>query len=138
IQTRLIDGVYPETKRLIPETFEFELLVDSREILGAIDRASFIKNDGVSVIKLSLSERQAVLSTRSLEVGSSTEELQTAKFNGMALDISFNGRYVFDAIKALGGSMVKFSFGGEMKPFIITSMEDESTLQLVLPVRTYA
>ncbi|MGL5541503.1 MAG: DNA polymerase III subunit beta, partial [Erysipelotrichaceae bacterium] len=46
IQTRLIDGVYPETKRLIPETFEFELLVDSREILGAIDRASFIKNDG--------------------------------------------------------------------------------------------
>ncbi|MGL5978544.1 MAG: DNA polymerase III subunit beta [Erysipelotrichaceae bacterium] len=138
IQTRLIDGAYPETKRLVPETFEFDLVLDSKEILGAIDRASFIKNDGVSVIKLAMSERNSVLSTRSLEVGSSTEELQSAQFHGMPLEISFNGRYVFDAIKAIGGSMVKFSFCGEMKPFVITSMEDETILQLVLPVRTYS
>lgn len=138
IQTRLIDGVYPETNRLIPLSFDYELTIDARDLLGAIDRASFIKSDGVSVIKFSLSEDECVLSSKSLEVGSSTEVLSSASFVGNPLEISCNGRYVFDAIKALHGDLVKFSLCGEMKPFIIQAINDDSVLQLVLPVRTYA
>ena len=109
--------------------------VDKRQ---AIDRASFIKNDGVSVIKFSLSEQECVLSSKSVEVGSSTEVLSSASFTGNSLEISCNGRYVFDAIKALSGSLVIFRLCGEMKPFIIKSVDDDNVLQLVLPVRTYA
>ena len=138
VQTRLIDGVYPETNRLIPLTFDYELTIDAKDLLDAIDRASFIKNDGVSVIKFSLSEDECVLSSKSVEVGSSTEVLNSASFVGNRLEISCNGRYVFDAIKALSGSLVKCSLCGEMKPFIIQSVDDASVLQLVLPVRTYA
>lgn len=138
IQTRLIDGVYPETNRLIPLQFDYDLTIDAKDLLEAIDRASFIKNDGVSVIKFSLAEEECVLSSKSVEVGSSTEVLNSASFQGDKLEISCNGRYVFDAIKALSGSLVKFSLCGEMKPFIIQSVEDDSVLQLVLPVRTYA
>lgn len=138
IQTRLIDGAYPETNRLIPLQFDYELTIDTKDLLSAIDRASFIKNDGVSVIKFSLSETECVLSSKSVEVGSSTEVLNSASFTGSPLEISCNGRYVFEAIRALGGSLVKFSLCGEMKPFIITSLDDDHILQLVLPVRTYA
>ena len=138
IQTRLIDGVYPDTSRLIPLEFAHELVIDAQELIGAIDRASFIKNDGVSVIKLSLSQNECVLSTRSQEVGSSIEKLKNAQYVGDKLEISFNGRYVFEALKAIQKGSVRFSFGGEMKPFIIQSIEDKTALQLVLPVRTYA
>ena len=138
VQTRLIDGVYPETSRLIPLQFDYELTIDSRDLLNAIDRASFIKNDGVSVIKFTLNEQECVLSSKSVEVGSSTEVLNSASFSGNSLEISCNGRYVFDAIKALSGSLVTFKLCGEMKPFIIKSVDDDSVLQLVLPVRTYA
>lgn len=138
IQTRLIDGVFPETNRLIPVSFDYELEIDSSEIMGAIDRASFIKNDGISVIKLSLDENECLLSSRAQEVGSSKENLRHASFKGEHLDISFNGLYVFDALKATTRGKVKFSFSGEMKPFILQSMEDDSLLQLILPLRTYA
>lgn len=138
IQTRLIDGVYPETDRLIPLTFDYELTIDSHDLLNAIDRASFIKNDGISIIKFSLSEQECVLSSKSVEVGSSMEVLNSASFTGEALEISCNGRYVFDAIKAIGGNLVTFSLCGDMKPFVIRSVNDDSVLQLVLPVRTYA
>lgn len=138
IQTRLIDGVYPETNRLIPLSFDYELTMDTKDLLGAIDRASFIKSDGVSVIKFHLSEDECVLSSKSLEVGSSTEVLHTASFTGNTLEISCNGKYVFDAVRVLEGDLVKISLCGEMKPFIIQSVGDESILQLVLPVRTYA
>ncbi|MDE6476250.1 MAG: DNA polymerase III subunit beta [Erysipelotrichaceae bacterium] len=138
IQTRLIDGIYPETSRLIPQSFDYQLTIDSKDLLDAIDRASFIKNDGVSVIKFSLDEKECVLSSKSVEVGSSTEILSSASFEGNTLEISCNGRYVFDAIKYLNGSLVKFSFCGDMKPFIIQTINDDSVLQLILPVRTYA
>lgn len=138
IQTRLIDGSFPETERLIPVSFAYELEIDSQDILSAIDRASFIKNDGVSVIKLSLDENECLLSSRAQEVGSSKENLTKATFKGEHLDISFNGLYVFDALKAINRGKVRFSFSGEMKPFIIQSVDDQSVLQLVLPLRTYA
>lgn len=137
IQTRLIDGQYPDTNRLIPTEFRNELTVDARDMLNAIDRASFIKTDGVSIVKLSANNNEIILSSKVQEVGSSIEKIEAIAFKGEPIDISFSGRYVFDAIQVLGGSTVKISFSGEMRPFIIESTEDASVLELVLPVRTY-
>jgi len=138
IQTRLIDGVYPETGKLIPTEFKNELVVDARDMLNAIDRASFIRTDGVSIIKLSANENEVVISSRSQEVGSSIEKIDAISYKGNPLEISFSGRYVFDAIQVLTGSVVKISFSGEMRPFIIQNTDDSTILQLVLPVRTYS
>lgn len=137
IQTRLIDGKFPDTKQLIPESFAYELQLDIRDILGSIDRVSFIKNDGVNIIKLDLNSEESILSSKSQDIGSAIETLRTAQFTGDNLSISFNGRYVFEAIKAINSSTIVFKFSGEMKPFIIQGVEDDKVLQLVLPVRTY-
>ena len=117
--------------------FENELVVDSRDLLNAIDRASFIKNDGVSIIRLSAHPEKVVISTRSQEVGSSMEEIMAESFDGKGINISFSGRYVYEAIRVLNASTIKISFSGEMKPFIIKNKEDNTVVQLVLPVRTY-
>lgn len=137
IQSRLIDGQYPETSRLIPQTFEHTLVVDSRDLLNAIDRASFIKSDGISIIKLSISNSELMISSRSQEVGYSKEKIVPIEYKGKPFEISFSGRYVFDAIRALSGAIVKIEFSGDMKPFVLSTGEDETVLQLVLPVRTY-
>jgi DNA polymerase III subunit beta len=138
IQTRLIDGLFPETSRLIPTEFSYELTMDSRDLLNAIDRASFIKSEGISIIKLSASQTEVLISSKSQEVGSSKEKLNPIKYVGQALEISFSGRYVFDAVRVLNGSVIKISFTGDMKPFIIQNLDDERILQLILPVRTYS
>lgn len=137
VQTRLIDGLYPDTSRLIPTRFDYELIIDSREILNAIDRASFIKNDGKSIVRFDLSRGECIMKSRSVEVGSSSEVLRSASFEGEKLQISCNGRFVSEAIKALNCDSVRFQFCGDMRPFIITSTLTDNCLQLVLPVRTY-
>ena len=138
IQTRLIDGAYPETSRLIPADFSYELRIDSRELLNAIDRASFIKNDGVYIIKFSLDGSECILSSSYAEVGSSMEVLSNAEFKGDHLNVSCNGRYVFEALKALKPGEIVFHLCGEMKPFTIHTDGDDSVLMLVVPLRTYA
>ncbi len=137
IQTRLIDGLYPETSRLIPSEFAHELIVDARDILNALDRASFIKNEGVCIIKMELNENEVNITSRSSEV-LSAEKILPVSYTGDPLTISFKGNYVYDAIRVLNALQVKISFSGNMKPFIIKSMDDEDILQLVLPIKTYS
>jgi DNA polymerase-3 subunit beta len=137
IQTRLIDGDYPNVDRLIPTDFEYELKIQSKDLLTAIDRTSFIKLDGINIIKLSCNRKNISVKSESNEVGSAYQDLQVISYEGEDLKISFSGQYVHDALKAINSNVVKISFSGEMKPFIITSEDNENNTQLVLPIRTY-
>ena len=137
IQSRLIEGAYPETSRLIPQTFDYELTINSSELLGAIDRCILMKYDGVSTIRLSMTPERVELFSKSQELGSVKEVLEDAEFKGNKLEISFSGNYAIEAIRALNEEKIHIYFSGDMKPFIIRGEKDESCLQLILPVRTY-
>ena len=129
--------IYPETSRLIPTVFKNELVCDSRDILNAIDRASLMRSEGVYFVRLTASKNGIMISSKSQDVGSYSGNLNVESWSGDDLDITFSGKYVQDAIRTLESSNVCIRFAGDMKPFIITSLDDKSVLQLVLPVRTY-
>jgi DNA polymerase-3 subunit beta len=136
LQTRLLDGGYPETERLIPSEFSYTMKISREDLIHAIDRTTFIKNDNMTINRLQCSSEEVILTNKSQEIGESHENL-SAVFTGEPLDISFSGTYVMDAAKALRGSEIIIKFTGEMKPFILSCDEDPTILQLVLPVRTY-
>lgn len=136
LQSRLLDGGYPDTDRLIPSEFAYSLRINRNDLIQAIDRTTFIKNDNMTINKLQCSENEIVLTNKSQEVGESREVLD-ALYKGEPLNISFSGNYVMDAAKALKGEDITIQFTGEMKPFILKNDGDDSVIQLVLPVRTY-
>lgn len=137
IQTRLIDGIFPNVTKLIPTEFLYELDIDKRDLMSVLDRVSFIKNDGVNIIRLDLNEDTCILSTKSQEIGSAREILKSASFKGEPLSISFNGRYVLEALRTLDAGQVALKFSGDSTPFIILDEKNENLLHLSLPVRTY-
>ncbi len=136
LQTRLLDGSYPETDRLIPKEFSYALRINRYDLIRAIDRTSFIKNENMTINRLQLSADEVIITNKNQEIGESQESL-AAVFEGEPLDISFAGNYVMDAAKALKGENILISFTGDMKPFILSNPDDDSVIQLVLPVRTY-
>lgn len=137
ISTRVISGMYPDTTKLIPLSFENRLLTLTSEFVSAIDRASLLSNDRNNIVKLSLNTDKVEISSRSQEIGSSVEKISNYGYEGGKLDISFSAQYITDAIKAIGSNDVEICLNGEMKPFVIKNKEDDSVIQLVLPVRTY-
>lgn len=137
ISTRVINGVYPDTSRLIPENFDYKLTTLTNDLVSAVDRASLLSTDGNNIVKLSMNVDKIELSSRSQEIGSVVEKISNYEYKGNKLDISFSAQYIEDAIKAIGSSEVELSFTSEMKPFIVKNKEDNSVVQLVLPVRTY-
>lgn len=137
IQTRLIDGTFPDTSRLIPTSYDYILEADSRELLSAIDRASLFTTESANIIKLSMSPTEVTISSSSQEIGSVEEHLTSTIFTGQPLTISFSAKYLLEAIRAIGSNKITINFTGSLKPFVILNKNDDSIFQLVLPVRTY-
>jgi DNA polymerase-3 subunit beta len=137
--SRLLDGNYPDTSRLIPTESKTTVTLNVKEFLQSIDRASLLAREGRNnVVKLStLSDNVVEISSNSPEIGKVIEEVQSTSIEGEDLKISFSAKYMLDALKALEGSEININFTGAMRPFVIRTMEDDSMLQLILPVRTY-
>jgi len=137
--SRLLDGTYPETSRLIPDQSKTVLHVNTRDLLNTIDRASLLaKEDRNNVVRLTTQENQIIeITSNSPEVGRVAEEIAVNSIEGEELKISFSSKYMMDALKAIEHDEVKIDFTGAMRPFIIRPVDNDLVLQLILPVRTY-
>lgn len=137
--SRLLEGNYPDTSRLIPTESKTEVSVQTKAFLQAIDRASLLAREGRNnVVKFATVEDGFIeISSNTPEIGKVVEELKSNSIEGEDLKISFSAKFMMDALKTLEGTEIKISFTGAMRPFIIKPLNDDSILQLILPVRTY-
>lgn len=137
--SRLLEGNYPDTNRLIPDSYQTTVKINGKELLQAIDRASLLaREERNNVVRFSTLENGSVeISSNSPEIGKVEEEIQVKELSGEDLRISFSAKYMMDALKSIDGQDVIIQFTGSMRPFIIRSIHDDSILQLILPVRTY-
>ncbi|SDN62357.1 DNA polymerase-3 subunit beta [Fictibacillus solisalsi] len=137
--SRLLDGNYPDTSKLLPSESKTTLGLSTKEFLQAIDRASLLAREGRNnVVKLATIDNHTVeISSNSPEIGKVYEHVVTESMEGEELKISFNAKYMIDALKAMDCSEIKVLFTGAMRPFLITPVDNEIVKQLILPVRTY-
>ncbi|MGN1401139.1 MAG: DNA polymerase III subunit beta [Bacillus sp. (in: firmicutes)] len=136
--SRLLEGNYPDTSRLIPSESKTDITLNTKDFLQAIGRASLLGEGKNNIVKLSTVGNTTVqISSNIPEIGKVEEEVQTEVIEGEDLKISFNAKFMMDALRALEGADIIVSFTGAMRPFLLKSQHDDSMLQLILPVRTY-
>jgi DNA polymerase III subunit beta len=137
--SRLLEGNYPDTSRLIPTENKTSVTVNGRSLLQAIDRASLLaREERNNIVRFSTDEGKVIeISSNSPEVGNVEEMVEAINVTGDDLKISFSAKYMMDALRAIDGQDVEIQFTGAMRPFILKSVNDDSILQLILPVRTY-
>jgi DNA polymerase III subunit beta len=134
--SRLLEGTYPDTNRVIPDGGETELISSTKELLQSVDRASLISRDGRdNVIKWTLKDGKVEVNSAAQDIGSVTEEV-IAKVNGPELGISFNARYMMEALRSIESDEIRIQFTGPMRPFLIQPTDREDSLHLIVPIRT--
>ncbi|WP_294760868.1 DNA polymerase III subunit beta [uncultured Lactobacillus sp.] len=139
--SRLLEGSYPDTERLIPTdsttTVEFDLM----ELSSALDRASLLTHAGrnnVVDLTLDTEKQSAKLSGESAEIGNVEEDVSFKKLDGNNLKISFNPDYLRDALKASVTDSVIMDFTQPLRPFTVNpDKTDIDFVQLITPVRTF-
>lgn len=136
--TRLLEGNYPDTDRLLPTSFETEVVFNTQNLRSAMERAHLISNATQNgTVKLEITENTVSAHVNSPEVGKVNEELDTITHSGNKLTISFNPTYLIESLKALKSETVVIRFISPVRPFTLTPGDDsENFIQLITPVRT--
>lgn len=139
--SRLLEGNYPETSRLIPETSDTRLEITASDLLASIERASLLSHESRNnVVKLTVNPENkiATVSGTSADVGNVEEEINADQIVGNPLEISFNPDYMRDALKSFGQTKILISFTTALRPFTLVPTEEKANfVQLITPVRTY-
>jgi DNA polymerase-3 subunit beta len=107
-------------------------------LANAIDRAYLLsREEKTNIVKLIMREDQTIeISSSSSELGKVTEQLDVSSLTGELLRISFNSKYMLDALKVIDSENIHIGFTGAMQPIIIRPEESTNLLQLILPYRT--
>ncbi|MFD5853578.1 DNA polymerase III subunit beta [Cytobacillus pseudoceanisediminis] len=134
LYSRLLEGNYPDTGRLIPKESKFNLVVSRKELLDALELFKDLSKNSVVKMKVDnlFVELKAFEGTTS-----GIREIAFESYDGEeGFTISFSAKFVADALKPLECTSVRIGLEGPMKPFTIHPITEEATeLQLILPVR---
>jgi len=133
LSIRLMEGHYPDYKRVLPEPTE-TMLVNRKELLGAVRRASMFS---INSQPITIRPRDNILQIAFTgETEKSNEELPISFKPVEPVEIGTNPYYVSEALAALTGEIASIGFipdGGTVrKPIVITGAGNNVT-NLIMP-----
>lgn len=136
--SRLLDGTYPDTSRIITHQYKTELIVDTAALTDAIERAYLLsREEKTNIVRLTtMDDGQIEVSSSSMEIGKVTEQIAPVQLAGEPLKIAFNSRYMLDALKVIDQETIHIGFTGMMSPILIRPEKEADMLHLILPYRT--
>lgn len=137
-QSRLINGNYPNTSKLIPEDSVLKIKAKLSQLYNVIGQASILTTDKEkNIVSLSTNGDLLIVKSVSNEKGKAEMKMNIEKNNNEDITIAFSAKYMMEALNALNTDIIEMSFIGEVKPITIKNTTEDGLIQLVVPIRTY-
>ncbi len=131
---KLIDGRFPDYKRVFPDVDNKTIILDKQEIKLALSRVAILSNEKYKGIRLDISENCLKLEAHNPEHEEADEVIEI-HYAEEPVVIGFNGSYMLDAISNVDTENVKISFSDTNSSCLIEDVDDSSTKFIVMPMR---
>jgi DNA polymerase-3 subunit beta len=128
LSTRLIDGNYPEYRRMLPNAFAEEFSVDRAALLDSLKRVNLFagRQTPPVPIRLSFSHPEGTLtggelsvSVESSETGGAVEKVAAEVEEGKEFAACFNPQYLLDGAASVPAKRVLFRLNDPQKPAVL-------------------
>lgn len=138
VSAKLIEGTYPDYKRVIPND-NTKMMVASREkLLDALNRVNIFTNPSTKLVKLEMDNNKLKINAFQSQTGEGTETMEADFAESEPFVIGFNNNYLMEIIKKVETDNCKFRLKSEMAAVIIENEEakiGEESLYLIMPLR---
>ena len=132
--SKLIDGSFPDYKRVIPSDNNNNLQINRQNLLSAVDRVSTVANEKSPVIKFKLLNNLLNLNTVNSENSTATEDIESS-YSGDEFEIGFNSKYVMDIINNLEDDEINLSFKDSSSPITASEKSNPNLIYVLMPMR---
>lgn len=132
VVSRLIEGEYFKIEQMLSSDYETKFLINKREFLDCIDRATLLVKEGdKKPIIINITDGNMELKISSI-VGSMNENIDISK-EGKDIMIGFNPKFLIDALKVIDDEDVSIYMVNPKAPCFIRDDENKY-VYLILPV----
>lgn len=133
---RLIEGNYPDYRKLIPTKFATVAKLSKADFINITKVSSLFARESAGSITINASKADGKISINA--VASQLGENTAAADAGVSADgeVTLNSRYLIEALGAFTGQEVEFCFNGKLEPCVLRSSHDPNYLHLIMPLRS--
>lgn len=137
VTSRLIDGAFPDYRKLIPEQTEITVDIEKSELNRIVKVASlFARESGGSItLKADEAAKKLVINSVASQLGENTSE-GDAKVTGDG-HVTLNSRYVLEALGTIDADSILFGFSGRLSAVVLRSTaKDRNYQHIVMPLKS--
>ena len=139
IVSQLIQGTFPNSSQLIPQSSGTRAVVDLQEFSRAARAASIFARDGGGIIRLQLVPGSdgaggTMIITSSAEETGDNEGKIDAKMDGDEAKIAFSSRYLTDVLSVMERGEVALEITTPSSPGVVKPVGNEDYVHVVMPM----
>lgn len=133
LTSRIIDGIFPDYRQIIPKESSTGVVVLKQDLLNAL-KLSNVFSDKFNEVNLKISPKEKLfeLSSANNDVGENKTRLD-AVLNGENIELGFNYKYFLDCFQSITTDSVSIKLSGA-KPIVISPISDPSFTYLIMPM----
>ncbi len=137
LTTRLVEGKYPDYRKLIPQKFATEATLKRGDLINVTRVSSLFARESAGSVTIQVDNKAKQLSIHSVasQLGENTAQAPVSKLSGSG-SITLNARYLLDALNALDGEDVVFGFNGKLEPTLLRDPANDDYLHIVMPLKS--
>ena len=131
---RLVDGEFPDYKRVIPQNNEQQATIAVDSFLHALRRMIILSSEKSRGVKMSFKQNLLEVSSSNPELGDAREELDI-EYDGPELTVGFNARYVLDILQVQDQDSICMILKDNLSPGLVRPVDEDGYLAVIMPMR---
>ena len=133
---RLIEGNYPEYRKLIPTSFAHTAILPKKELQDITKVSSLFARENAGSVSINLNETTQEISIQAVasQLGENTASTE-AKVSSEG-NITLNSRYILDALGVIEGAEVMVGFNEKLEPCMFKSTEHDDYTHVIMPLKS--
>jgi len=134
-QSTLIEGKFPNVERAFPDEYATKVILNKSKIIKSINRANIGNEDNIAqTVTLDINSNVINLTSQSADIGNYDEKFTDFNFDGESQLISFNIKFLLEALRTFDNDQLEFDFISASRPLEIKEFNNDSLKQLILPL----
>lgn len=134
LTTKLVEGKYPDYRRVIPAHNPQQVTVQREALLAGLQRAAILTNDRFKAVTLNISPGTLRIHARNAEQEEAMEEVEIA-YEGPDIEIGLNVVYLLDLLTHSAADKVTLALRDAQAPVLVTLQGQAGLKYVVSPLR---
>ena len=133
LTSRVIDGIYPDYRQIMPVEFKTEATLRKDELLNSL-KISSIFSDRFNQIEFTIkpTEQELMINSQNQDIGENIITIK-GKMSGNEINLTLNAKYLLDCLPIIENNLVELKINEKNRPLLIKGVENDFQY-IVMPI----